>query len=76
MFSAMWHNFYNSVVRDVTPAIKGGIIFGLAILGLICVLFALLPSKKHKEKSDFVQNWFLLFLGFFFIILDIIYVCL
>ena len=76
MFSAMWHSFYNSVVRDVTPAVKGSIIFGLAILGLTCVLFALLPNKAHKEKSDFVQNWFLLFLGFFFIILDVIYVCL
>ncbi len=76
MFSAMWHKFYNAIVRDVSPAVKGGIIFGLAIIGLVCLLYAILPNKNHKEKSDFIQNWFLFFLGFFFIIIDIVYVCL
>lgn len=54
MFKAMWNNFYNAIVRNVKPVVKGTIIVILLMLTLICLIQAF---KKGDEKKP-IKNWF------------------
>lgn len=72
MFQAMWNNFYNSIVRNVKPAVKGGIITMLIVLTFIFLVFAI---KKGDEKKP-IKNWFTFWIAIFCIVLLIVYIIL
>lgn len=59
MFKTLWHNFYNTCVRDISVALRGGIIFLILMSALICFIFSIKDSKKDKM----IKNWFLFFLS-------------
>jgi len=54
MFKAMWNNFYNSIVRNVKPAVKGSIIIVLLALTFVFLIYAF---RKGDEKKP-IKNWF------------------
>lgn len=69
MFQVMWNNFYNTCVRNVPVALRGGIIFLILMSALICFIFAIKDSKKDKM----VKNWFLFFLAIILTAVGIFY---
>ena len=72
LFEAMWNNFYNSIVRNVSPVTKGGIILVLCILVLIFIITAF---KSGDEKKP-IKNWFSFWCAIFILILAIVYTIL
>lgn len=72
LFEAMWNNFYNSLVRNVDPALRGAIIAIGVVISLVCIMFSI---KKGDEKKP-IKNWFAFWTGIFILILMIIYTIL
>ena len=72
MFSAMWNNFYNAIVRNVDPAVRGAIIAIGTIIAVLCIISAF---KKGDEKKP-IKNWFAFWLGITVVILMILYTIL
>lgn len=72
LFEAMWNNFYNSLVRNVDPLLKGAIITIGVVISLVCIMSAI---KKGDEKKP-IKNWFAFWVGIFVLILMIIYTIL
>ena len=72
MFSAMWNNFYNAIVRNVAPATRGAIIGIGCIIVVLCIISAF---KKGDDKKP-IKNWFAFWLGITIAILLIIYTIL
>ena len=72
LFEAMWNNFYNSIVRNVSPVTKGGIILVLCILVLIFIITAF---KSGDEKRP-IKNWFAFWMALILLALLIVYIIL
>lgn len=72
LFGAMWNNFYNSLVRNVNPAVRGAIIGIGFIIVAVCLISAI---KKGDEKKP-IKNWFAFWVAIFTLILLIIYTIL
>ncbi len=69
MFSAIWNQFYNAVIRNVNPFVKGGIILSLVMIALFCII----KSAKKGAKEKLVGDWFLFFFGILLILLALVY---
>lgn len=72
MFKALWNNFYNSVVRNVSNGVKGAIIGTLVMLTLLSLIGALKGGKEGKP----VKNWFLFWVGIMCVVILIVYIIL
>ena len=72
LLEAMFNNFYNSLVRNVSPTTKGAIITIGIVISLVCIMMAI---KKGDEKKP-IKNWFAFWTGVFTLILMIIYTIL
>ena len=72
MFEAMWNNFYNSIVRNVSAGVRGAIITIMVII--VAVLF-IEAFKKGDEKKP-IKNWFAFWCGLIVLALAIIYTIL
>ena len=72
LFSAMWNNFYNAIVRNVSPGTKGAIICIGAIIAVLCIIAAF---KKGDEKKP-IKNWFAFWVGLVVVVLLIVYTIL
>lgn len=72
MFQAMWNNFYNSIVRNVKPVVKGSIIVTLLVLTFVFLIFAI---KKGDEKKP-IKNWFDFWVSMICLALLIVYAIL
>lgn len=68
----LWTNFYNSVIRDASSSLRGGIILGLFVITALLIAFAM----KGKEKGKFINNWTAFWFAMFFLALLITYVFL
>lgn len=69
MIKAMFNNFYNAIVRNVKPAVKGGIIITLIVLTFVFFIYAF---KKGDEKKP-IKNWFAFWVSVICLILLIVY---
>ena len=69
MLKAIWNNFYNAVVRNVSPALRGGIIFVLFVGAILCLVAAIKGGKEGKP----IKNWFMFWVGIFLVIIAIAY---
>lgn len=72
MFEAMWNNFYNAIVRNVSDFVRGAIITIMVVLVLVFMIDAF---KKGDEKKP-IKNWFSFWCAIFILILAIIYTIL
>ena len=72
MFEAMWNNFYNATVRNVSLVVRGAIITIMAVLVLVFLIEAF---KKGDEKKP-IKNWFAFWCAVFILILAIAYTIL
>ena len=72
MFAAFWNRFYNNVIRNVSPYLKGAIILGLVGVGLLCII----TSMRKGHKDSMTGSWFLLIFGICLIILAVVYAVL
>ena len=69
MLKAIWNNFYNAVVRNVSPAVRGCIIFVIFALAVLCLVSAIKGGKDGKP----VKNWFLFWVAIFLALIGIGY---
>lgn len=69
MFKAIWNNFYNAVVRNVSPAVRGAIIFTLFAFAVLCLVSAIKGGKEGKP----IKNWFMFWLAIFLVIIAVGY---
>lgn len=72
MFEAMWNNFYNATVRNVSNVMRGAIVTVMAVLVLVFLIEAF---KKGDEKKP-IKNWFAFWCAIFILILAIVYTVL
>ena len=72
LFSAMWNNFYNSLVRNVDPITRGAIIG----IGCIIAVVSIIQAFKKGDDKKPIKNWFAFWVAVFVIILLIIYTIL
>lgn len=72
MFEAMWNNFYNATVRNVSIFVRGAIITVMAVLVLVLLIEAF---KKGDEKKP-IKNWFAFWSAIFILALAITYTIL
>lgn len=72
LFGAMWNNFYNSLVRNVSPVTQGAIITIGVVMSLVFIMQAI---KKGDEKKP-IKNWFAFWVAIFIIVLMIVYTIL
>jgi len=72
MFEAMWNNFYNATVRNVSSFTRGAIITVMVILIVVLVIEAF---KKGDEKKP-IKNWFAFWSALLVLALAIVYTIL
>jgi len=72
LFQAMWNNFYNATVRDVSLFTRGSIITVIAALGII---FLVEGFKGGDEKKP-IKNWFAFWMAIIFIAIGLLYTIL
>lgn len=72
MFQAMWNNFYNATVRNVSDFTRGAIITVMVVLVVVLFIEAF---KKGDEKKP-INNWFAFWSGLLILILAIVYTIL
>ncbi len=69
MLKAMWNNFYISVVRNVDPVLRGGIVFVFFLSAVLCLLAAIKGGKEGKP----IKNWFMFWVAIIFTVLGVAY---
>ena len=72
LFEAMWNNFYNSLVRNVSPFTQGAII----VIGVVIALVSIMYSIKKGDEKKPIKNWFAFWTGIFIIVLMLVYTIL
>ncbi len=69
MLKAMWNNFYITVVRNVDPVLRGGIVFVLFLGAVLCLLAAIKGGKEGKP----IKNWFMFWVCIFLTVMGVAY---
>lgn len=72
LFEAMWNNFYNATVRDVSTFTRGSIITVMVVLGTI----ALIEGFKGGDEKKPIKNWFAFWMAIIIIVLGVVYTIL
>ena len=72
LFHAMWNNFYNFTVRNVSTFTRGSIITVMVLLGAI----SLIEAFKGGDEKKPIKNWFAFWIAIIIIGLGITYTIL